>query len=643
MKKYIPFFLLLFIANFSSAQSNRWQQKIKYNIDVNVDVNTNIITGKENIEYWNNSPDTLKRVFFHLYWNAFQPNSSMDVRSQELGKLATRQDKKGNPILDWDPRVKDTISKLKPNEIGYQRVKKITLNGKELQTKVHETVLEVILDKPILPKCKSTFVVDFEAQVPLQIRRAGRDNKEGIRYSMSQWYPKMSEYDQNGWNPNPYIAREFYGVWGDYDVKITIDKNYMVAATGVLQNPNAIGFGYSTPGLKPARSTGNTITWNFIGNNIHDFVFAADPDYVHEWKQIRKDLVVRIIYQPKNAKEDSAWKNVLWMAEKVLPFIEKKFGKYPWPVYSFIQGGDGGMEYPMATLMKDGSLGTAIHEWMHSWYQQLFGTNESLYPWMDEGFAEFAENQVTDYYLKNWANQSPYINDSIRAANNKALADEAIAVPKIHSDSYKAYYGLQKSPYEEPMTTHADYYNTNYAYSNASYRKGSVFLGQLGYIVGEKLRDSIMLAYYNQWKFKHPTPDDFIRIAEKVSGKELDWYKEYWVNSTKAIDYTVSNITEANGKLQVSLKRVGKMPMPIDVVLTFKDGSKELHYIPLNLMYGAKAAEDATPRFVHEEWRWTHPEYTFETTRSLKDLKSVEIDPTGRMADVDRRVLIIPD
>lgn len=643
MKRVILILLLLLVTKSSFSQSDRWQQRIKYNINVNVDVNTNLLSGIENIEYWNNSPDTLKRVFFHMYWNAFQPNSSMDVRSRELGKQATRQDRKGNSILDWDPRVKDTISKLKPNEIGYQRVKKITLNGKTLQTQEHETILEVILDKPILPKSKSTFVVDFEAQVPLQIRRAGRDNAQGIRYSMSQWYPKMSEYDQNGWNPNPYIAREFYGVWGDYDVKITIDKNYMVGATGVLQNPNSIGFGYSTPGLKPARLIGNTITWNFIGNNIHDFVFAADPDYTHEWKQIRKDLIVRIIYQAKTPKEDSAWKNILWMAEKVLPFIEKKFGKYPWPVYSFIQGGDGGMEYPMATLMKDGSMGTAIHEWMHSWYQQLFGTNESLYSWMDEGFAEFAENQVVDYYRKNWANQSPYINDSIRAANNKALADEALAIPKIQSGSYKAYYTLQKSPYEEPLTTHADHYNTNFAYSNASYRKGSVFLVQLGYIVGDKVRDSIMLNYYNQWKFKHPTPDDFIRLAERVSGMELDWYKEYWVNSTKSIDYSIGDIKEANGKLQVTIKRGGKMPMPVDVLLTFKDGTKELHYIPLNLMYGAKSAEDATPRFVHEEWRWTHPEYIFETSRSLKDLKSVEIDPSGRMADVDRRPLIIPD
>lgn len=642
MKHIISITLFLAAAISSFAQTDRWQQRIRYNIDVRLDVQTNILQGTENIDYWNNSPDSLKRVFFHLYWNAFQPGSSMDVRSRELGKIAVRQDRKGNPIYDWDRRVKDTISKLKPDEIGYQKVSRVVVNGRAQQLIVHETILEVVLDKPIAPKSKTSFTVSFEAQVPLQIRRAGRDNAEGIRYSIAQWYPKMSEYDVNGWNPNPYIAREFYGVWGDYDVKITIDKNYVVGATGVLKNADQVGFGYTTKLLHPAE-TATTRTWNFTGNNIHDFVWSADPDYKHISKTVREGLTIHVLYQPKNSGDDSAWRNVLWMAEKVLPFMEQKFGKYPWPSYSFLQGGDGGMEYAMATLVKDTSLGTAIHEWMHSWYQQLLGTNESLYPWMDEGFTTWAEDQVMDYYLHTWANQSPYINDKIRAENNRKMAENALGNPAIHFDSYKRYYALQKSPFDEPMITHSDHYNTNYAYTTNAYSRGSIFLEQLGYVVGAKVRDSIMIAYYNQWKFKHPTADDFIRLAEKVSGMELDWYKEYWVNTVKPIDYTVSNISGDDNRIQVTLKRAGKMPMPIDVLLTFKDGSKELHYIPLDLMYGMKPAEDNTPRVVHGEWRWVVPEYTFESSRPLKDLKSVEIDPSGRMADIDRRALVIPD
>jgi hypothetical protein len=643
MKKLVFLFSFFITTIAVNAQPDRWQQRIKYTMDVKLDVSTDIITGKQTIDYWNNSPDTLKRLFFHVYWNAFHPGSSMDVRSRELGKVSTRQDKNGNPLPDWDRRLKDTIVKLVPSQYGYQKVKSVLLNGKPQQLKEHETILEVDLDKPIAPKAKTTFVVDFEAKVPAQIRRSGKNNIDGVKYSVAQWYPKLAEYDVNGWNPNPYIAREFYGVWGDFDVKITMDKNYMIAATGVLQNPNSIGFGYSVPGLKPPKPTGNTITWNFIGNNVHDFVWVADDAFTQLSKKVRNDLTLRVFYKPGTPKNDSAWNNVLWMAEKMLPFIEKKFGKYPWPEYAFIQGGDGGMEYAMATLITRPVIGTAVHEWMHVWYQQLFGTNESLYAWMDEGFATFAEEQVIDRYLDSFANRSPFINDSIRNANLKLIADKKAALPVAHIGSYKRYYALQKSPYEEPMTTHADHFTTNFAYTDAAYFKGAVFLEQLGYIVGANVRDSIMLEYYRLWKFKHPTADDFLRVAEKTSGMELDWYKEYWVNGIKSIDYTVGNINFENGKTQVTIKRIGKMPMPVDVLLTFKDGTKELHYIPLDLMYGAKPAEDPTTRFVHEPWRWTIPEYVFESSRNLKDLKSVEIDPSGRMADTDRRALVIPD
>ena len=630
----------------ANAQPDRWQQRIKYNIDVNMNVATNQFTGTEKIEYINNSPDTLKRIFFHLYWNAFQPNSSMDVRSRELGKTKLREDKNGNPVLDWDQRVKDRISKLSPTEQGYQNVKTVTINGKAQKLIQHETILEVILDKPILPKSKTLLDVSFAAQVPVQIRRSGRDNAEGVRFSMSQWYPKVVEYDYQGWNANQYIAREFYGVWGDYDVKITIDKNYMIAATGVLQNPNQIGFGYSTPGLKTARVTGNTLTWNFVGNNIHDFVWTADPEFSHYTKKVRPDLTLHVFFKTKDATADSAWQNVLWAAEKALPYMEKRFGKYPWPQYSFIQGGDGGMEYAMATLLKGPGIGTVFHEWMHSWYQHLMGTNESLFAWMDEGFTSYAENEVMDYYNNNWATQSPFIRDAEKAALKQKTIEENAALPAKQSGDYRGYYAVAKSPYEEPLTTHADHFNTNFGYSTAAYAKGSVFLSQLGYIIGDKVRDQVLLEYYNQWKFKHPNANDFVRIAEKVSGLTLQWYKEYWVYSTKTIDYGLGNInTDSSGKAIISVKRIGRMPMPVEVLITFRDGSKELHYIPLNMMYGAKAAEDATPRNVHEEWRWTHPDYQFSLNRKVYEIKSIEIDPSQRMADINRtnNKLEIPD
>ena len=609
IKKLSLFIIGIFtFINLLVAQADRWQQHIDYKIKAALDVNTNIVKGTEDIVYTNNSTDTLRKVYFHLYWNAFQPNSSMDVRSRELGKN-TMTSRRGDIIKDWDARVTDRIQKLTPTEIGYQRVSAITINGKAQKLIEHETILEVQLTNPIAPKAATKLSLVFEAQVPKQIRRSGRDNAEGVRYSMSQWYPKMVEYDYQGWNTNAYIAREFYGVWGNFDVSLQLDKSYMVAATGVLQNPNSIS---TKEGLQ---------TWNFKGNNVHDFVWAADNQFKHLSKEVRKGLTIHVYYKEKNASNDSAWANVLWAAEKALPFIEKNFGAYPYPQYSFIQGGDGGMEYAMATLIKGPSLGTVFHEWMHNWYQQILGTNESLYAWMDEGFATFAESKVSRWYDANMAAQSPFISEKAKTQVTANITRAKLELPLTQAGSYNGYLALVKSGLEEPLTTHADHFNTNYAYSNAAYSKGATFLGVLGYIVGDSVRDAIMINYYNTWKFKHPNANDFIRVAEKTSGIQLQWFKEYWVNSIKTIDYALNDIQTGNNTAIISIQRNGKLPMPIEVLITYKDGTSELHYIPLDLMLGAKMEEGGVNRIVHREWQWVSPTYTFETTRPLSALK----------------------
>jgi len=599
------------------AQPDRWQQRIRYNMKVDMDVTANRMKGISKIEYFNQSPDTLYRLFFHTYWNAFQPGSSMDVRSRELGKNKLFESGRGSDGLDWDERVKDRISKLTPTEIGYQRISQLTINGVPQKLKDHETILEVILTKPVLPKSKINIDLQFEAQVPLQIRRSGRDNKEGIRYSMSQWYPKMVEYDYQGWNANPYIAREFYGVWGDYDVQISIDKNYLVAAGGDLLNPQETGFGY--PGGEAAKvPAGEKITWKWQANNVHDFMWAADPTYKLITRNLSNGPLIRVVYKKVDSLEVN-WQRLADSMVSAYPIIARTFGAYPDKTYTFIQGGDGGMEYPMATLIKSASIGTAIHEWMHSWFQMMMGTNESLYPWMDEGFTDYATNRV--------------------------MAEMKRQTGFYYNGSYRSYFALARSGYEEPASTHSDHYNTNYAYSVASYSKGAVFLAQLGYIVSDSVLDKILLSYFNTWRFKHPNPNDFIRIAEKESGMELDWYKEYWINSTKTIDYAIGDINLVAGKAMVNLRRLGKMPMPVDVLVTYKDGSQELHTIPLNLMYGTKPQDGNIPMIQHEAWRWTHPEYAMEITRSLKDIKSIEIDPSGRLADVNKvnNKLVVPE
>ena len=630
MKKGLMVCLLVSLVLAVQAQ-DRWQQKIKYKMDVVMNVNTNILKGKQVIEYTNNSSDTLKWVYFHLYWNAFQPNSMMDVRNRELGRRVV------NGRTDWEARVADRIAKLKPEEYGYQKVGLVRMNGRPQKLERYETVLKVMLDKPILPKNKVVFDTEFEAQVPVQIRRSGRDNAEGVRFSMSQWYPKMSEYDHEGWHPTPYIAREFYGVWGDFEVNLSIQKDYVVAATGYLQNPQEIGHGYEAEGSKVNRPAGEMLTWKFVAPNVHDFVWAADPQYKHISKKVRDGLVLHAFYKissehltkqyeamsagAKNRYGNKAenfiaayqkeWDSVLVLASKAIPYMDKTFGYYPYKQYSFIQGGDGGMEYPMATLLKGAGEDVVIHEWMHSWYQMMMGTNESLYPWMDEGFTTYAEDGI------------------------KAFIHNTTGF--IHAGSYAGYYALVKSGVEEPLSTHADHFDSRFGYSTSSYSKGAVFLEQLGYIIGADNRDKLLLEYYRKYRFKHPELNDFIRLAEGVSGIQLDWYPQFFVNSTKTIDYGIDSLWQENGKIKIRLRNAGKVPMPIDVMLTFKDGTKHLAYIPQYLMFGSKPMEDATvPRSLHEAWRWTHPNYVLEVDGKLNELKFIEIDPSQRMADVDR-------
>ena len=233
------------------------------------------------------------------------------------------------------------------------------------------------------------------------------------------------------------------------------------------------------------------------------------------------------------------------------------------------------MEYPMATLLKGAGPELMIHEWMHSWYQGVIANNESLYPWMDEGFADYAEARVMSYLTR----------------------DTGFA----YRGNYASYVQLAKSNKEEPLSTHADHFNLNYAHTTSAYSKGAIFVEQLGYITGAKTRDKILLDYYQQWKFRHPTPHDLVRIAEKNSGMKLDWYRQYWINTVKTIDYAIDSLWEQGGKTRIRLQRLGEVPMPIDVKLTFKDGTSELHYIPLDLMYGAKTAED--PSLSHIQYK----------------------------------------
>src|SRR5690554_5840211 len=455
---FLLFIVLLFVVQLEAQ--NYWQQAVDYTMNIDMDAESNQFEGEQTLIYTNNSPDTLKKVYYHLFFNAFQPNSMMDVRSRT--------------IEDPDRRVGDRIFHLKEDEIGYQKVNKLTQDGKKVNYEVVGTILEVELDHPILPGKSSTFKMNFSAQVPLQVRRSGRDSDEGIRFSMTQWYPKMAEYDFQGWHAYPYIGREFHGVWGKFDVTINIDADYILGATGYLQNADEVGYGYSENEINHEGK--EKLSWHFVADNVHDFSWVADPDYTHTQSKLDNGTVLHFLFQKDS--NTTQWDSLPKYTKRIFEIMNENFGEYPFKQYTVAQGGDGGMEYPMITLItghrsKGSLVGVTAHEAAHSWYQHILATNEAQHPWMDEGFTSYA----TDFVMHEiWSSFTPFVR------------------------SYGSYFSLVESGKQEPLTTHADHYHTNRAYGVASYSMGLMFLRQLDYIVGEEVLRKSLKRYFHDWK-----------------------------------------------------------------------------------------------------------------------------------------------
>ena len=605
-KRVVALFALVLSVAATAQNTHYWQQEANYTMDVTMDVNTFQYQGTQQISYTNNSPDALNQVFYHLYFNAFQPGSEMDAR------LSNIADPDGRMMED----KKSRISSLSPDEIGFLDVKNLLQNGKPVNFTVDGTVLQAILAEPIAPGATAVFSLEFKGQVPLQIRRSGRNSSEGVALSMSQWYPKMAEYDFEGWHADPYIAREFHGVWGDYDVTITLDKNYTIGGTGYLQNPQEIGHGYEAPGTKVKKQKGNTLSWHFKAPMVHDFMWAADPEYTHDVLEMENGPTLHFLYKNKSEMVEN-WKALQPKTAQAMEFFSKNIGPYPYEQYSVIQGGDGGMEYAMSTLITgerklNSLIGVMAHEMAHSWFQHILATNEAKHSWMDEGFTSFISSLFMQEISENPA-ENPF------------------------SGSYRGYQYLVKSGKEQPQTTHSDRYAYNSAYSIAAYSKGSIFLSQLGYIIGQDKLMETLKKYYTDFKFKHPTPNDIKRTAEKVSGLQLDWYLMDWTQTTNTIDYAIQEVVAADlENTTVVLERKGLMPMPLDILVVYQDGSQETFYIPLRMMRGGK--ENPYPeiqRTVLPNWAWAYPSYEFTISKPYQSIKAIQIDPSGLMADAD--------
>jgi hypothetical protein len=590
MTRFLFAALASFFPLLNIAQEAYWQQKADYIIDVKLDHNSHQFEGNQTVTYTNNSPDELTKVFFHLYFNAFQPGSSMDVRSRS--------------ISDPDPRIGARIAELNESEIGFHKMNSITQDGKDVDFVIEGTVMTVTLNGPISPGKSTEFELKYSSQIPVQVRRSGRNNVEGIDYTMTQWYPKLAEYDKDGWHTDPYVSREFHGVFSSYKVSVELDDSYVIGGTGKLDKKDT--------GSKPG-----TTEWQFSADNVHDFAWAADPDFVVSSVKV-SDGPKLFFYHLNDSAINDKWNRLEPKTIELFEIMNAKFGKYPYSQFSVIQGGDGGMEYPMCTMISGtGSFGglvsVTVHEAIHNWYYGVIATNELKYPWMDEGFTTYAQN---------------FVLDSLRKKHSY----------NPHSRSYSGYVSYVTQNNEEPLTTHADHYWHNKGYGNAAYSKGCIFLNQLRYIIGDESFDTAILEYYDLWKFKHPTPLDFKRVLERNSGIELDWYFETWLGTTNQIDYAITGVVPDGNKTLVKLEKLGEMSMPLEVLVETKS-KKLLYYIPVERMRGGLNANNRT---TETPWPWVYSNYNLKIDFAIKDIIAITIDPNLMMADIDRSQNVYP-
>jgi len=605
--------LLLVLSTLSGFAQRKgyWDQKVDYTMDINVNEKTFQYDGKMKLKYTNNSGQELSKVYFHLYFNAFQPGSLMDERLKSIAdpdpRMAT------NIGTKEKPEFKSRIAALTPDLIGYQKINTVKYNGTDVSFKEDGTILEVTLPTSIKDGSTAEFDLTWQAQVPEQIRRSGRNSKEGVAFSMTQWYPKMAQFDEFGWHLDEYVGREFIAPFGNFDVTIHINKDYVIGSSGKLQNPSEVK-GY----VKKAKikTQDNKATWHYKAENIHDFAWAADPKFEVDSAKTKGGVTIYTVYLPTDKEVTANWKTALGLATEFFDFTGEHFGAYPWKTYTIIQGGDGGMEYGTATLITGGRnlkglVGVIFHEAAHSWYQHLFGINETVDEWMDEGFTS---------YIEELAYQELFERPKTPALNPIGSA-------------YLSYFRLAKSGKEEPMSLLADYYNTNFAYSIEAYSKGGVLAEQLGYIIGKQNLNKTFLNFYDIWKLKHPTPNDFKRVAEETSGINLKWYFNLFINTTRTIDYSIDNLSDQG----IELRNKSNFAMPIDLLVEYEDGSRELFYIPLREMRGEKPAENfeiyqGIKRTTLTDWFWTKPTYTVPVS---KKVKNAWIDPTQRLADIN--------
>jgi peptidase M1-like protein len=588
-----------------------WQQRADYTIRASLDTSSHTIRGEETIRYTNNSPDTLRFAWLQLDMNAGSPD--------------TRFAPMANPLARVEPgfRAGATIEHVAALRSATPRAREVAT---ALTWRVNSTMMRVDLDRPLPPHGTVSLAVAWHHQIP-RFGRTGRQQfPQGWLYQVAQWYPRLAVYDDvRGWNTDQYIgSSEFYLEYGDFDVTLTLPAGFTVAATGVLRNPLEVlpakirarlaaaaradtivhiipADEVGTPGLLPARS-GPTRAWHYTATNVRDFAWGTAPNFL--WDATSWDgILMQALYPPTVA---DVWKTAADMNRHAV-MIHSRWFHYPWPTAISVEGPVGGMEYPMMTFDNAENekelYYTIAHEHGHEWFPMMVGSEERLYPWMDEGF-----NTFIDWF----SFRDRYPGDTTRI---QALEFGSM---RAYQQFLRTYRGV-----ETPIMESQDRTPNGLMSGWNAYGKPAVALHFLReQVVDSNAFDDAFREYVRRWAFKHPQPADFFRTMNNALGEDLSWFWRGWFvrsdHLDQAVDSVVQRDTAGQTLTRVFLSNRLEMVAPVELRVTAGDGSSRTVKLPV------------------ETWlRGSHATWALLTTTTAKPVR-IEIDSRGVYADVDR-------
>jgi Peptidase family M1 domain len=603
-----------------------WQQDVHYKINARMHEDDNRIEATEELTYWNNSPDTLRYVYFHLFQNAFIKGSYLHA-------------------LEKTNKVKEHLGKKEAAGLGLV-LDNIQVDGQAAKTELDNTIMKVYLHTPLLPGSKVTIKMGFNTYYDNggTRRRMQMYNAWGfMHYNGCQWFPKLCVYDRmHGWDTYQHLNKEFYGDFGLYDVTLDFPSNYILEATGVLQNRDEVlpkelidkldirNFWNKKWNEPPSTivpyEKGKRKKWHYIGNNVHDFAFTADPSFrigTAYWNDIE---CVAIVQEP----HASGWQNAPEYMTKIIKTFSEDVGLYCYPKIVAADAQDG-MEYPMITLdggSEPGYRGLLVHEIGHNWFYGQVGSNETYRAAMDEGFTQFLTAQGLTHI-----DGVNMVTGTFKSKYRQHFAEPANAVDRNVLNRYtsEALNGM-----EQTLNTHSDDFNSALNHGGGYgqvYFKTATMLYNLQYVLGDSLFAGAMHHYFDQWKFAHPYFEDFRASVIQYTHVDLSWFFDEWFETAKTLDYGICAIHKIKGTDSVAIKfhRSGEMQMPLDFTVTGKDGSKQNFYIP-NTWFAKQTTATTLPKWYG--WGKLNTTYTAHV-QMPSGVKSVQIDTSYRLADKD--------